>query len=314
MNEIRNYYLSHPQKWYYIKNKLGIPIWNYSREYIFEGNSLLFIPVANEFSSFVEAFLVLFKGNDEKKLRHHYIKRNELESYPVIKNDGNNKIPDKCFFLNLFIIFDKMIFDFEDCSLIESWAVANSFITEGSKSYSICNIEYEDWLYCSWTCGGTSENPYMFCNETCYPFYIYYTTCTEMGGAPSDPNPPGTGGNEPPTSTGDTPEIITNDPSFLDTKADCIYDKLNSSGPVVKDLLSAFFGNSILDLTFKVNYNLPTNTHAKCIYESNTGVTIMLNGNYMETHTSIEVARTILHEACHAEIFGRIKKMGGCNI
>ena len=176
------------------------------------------------------------------------------------------------------------------------------------------------YQYCYWT---YSQNPYndapIYCDS--YVWSLITDIFTVCPWAPPGGNGDGggvPGGNGDPLNPKDNnPDIITTDPSFLNTKAECTYNKLNSSGPIVKNLLSEYFGNSSLDLTFKVNYNLPWGTSADekvngiCTYNSNNGVTIEINGNYMEQATSIELARTLLHEACHAEIYGRIKKNGG---
>ncbi|WP_298782695.1 SprT-like domain-containing protein [uncultured Polaribacter sp.] len=93
----------------------------------------------------------------------------------------------------------------------------------------------------------------------------------------------------------------------LTGKADCVYNKLLSSGSsnfhnMITDLFIEFGDNNIggRNLTFKMSSDLPNDVGGKTQVDSNGDYRILINENLMSTLSSIEVAAILVHEMAHA--------------
>jgi len=101
---------------------------------------------------------------------------------------------------------------------------------------------------------------------------------------------------------------IIKDPSFQGTNADCIFEKLKSINGF-NQVSGRFDGvTSELDVVFKIGATEdPTATgQTQWMGSTSRPIEITLNSNLMG-RSALEVARTILHEMIHAEIYGAIK-------
>jgi len=111
------------------------------------------------------------------------------------------------------------------------------------------------------------------------------------------------------------PEVII-DPSFKDTKAECVYNKLVTSN-MMKDLLSEYFGSDIYHVTYKVEYwdtpgiNSTVPSHGACKDNSDNTVTVRINSYYFDKVAPVATAKTILHETIHAYLFQEVNALGG---
>jgi hypothetical protein len=112
------------------------------------------------------------------------------------------------------------------------------------------------------------------------------------------------------------PKVITTDPSFIGTKADCVYGKLENTS-FLNNLQSAFKLSEKYDLTYKVVANLPAgeagvipNAVHNYNLSSNTSI-ISINAFYFDKEAPVSLARTILHETIHAKISQKIDQAGG---
>ncbi|MFD0834670.1 hypothetical protein ACFQ0I_02755 [Mariniflexile aquimaris] len=109
-------------------------------------------------------------------------------------------------------------------------------------------------------------------------------------------------------------QIINN----LTGKADCVYGKLESNSLLVKTV-EKFKGKTPVNLIINQKSNLrqddyDTNSnlvHAKTYYGDSYNITITLNTEQVNNRPSLAVARTILHEAIHADIYRKIKTTSG---
>jgi len=97
------------------------------------------------------------------------------------------------------------------------------------------------------------------------------------------------------------------DPSFLNTKADCVFNKLLKTGVtnyhnMITELFIEFGeGNIGLDnITFKMSSNLPYNVGGKTSTDKKGNYYIEINSDLMNTLSSIEVAAILVHEISHA--------------
>ncbi len=93
----------------------------------------------------------------------------------------------------------------------------------------------------------------------------------------------------------------------LTGKADCVYNRLLSSGVAnIHNLITELFiefGNGNIgntDLTFKMSNSLPDNIGGKTVYYGNGKYGILVNENLIDDLSSIEIAAILVHEISHA--------------
>ena len=104
------------------------------------------------------------------------------------------------------------------------------------------------------------------------------------------------------------PEEVIIDPSFLNTKADCVYNKLAQlNGNLFKKTIGNFINNPDYNLIFKVGNC--TTTNDACTDASN----IDISGDIIITiedinQSGLGIAALILHEAIHAEIYRYVSR------
>ena len=104
-------------------------------------------------------------------------------------------------------------------------------------------------------------------------------------------------------------DVIVNDPSFLETKAECVLEGLQG-GQTIQDLLEEYTQNDgSVNVTFKVKELAPGDdlhgqTNCQSPYND---CTITIDESYQQNARTIEVARTILHEAVHAKIYSYLR-------
>lgn len=98
---------------------------------------------------------------------------------------------------------------------------------------------------------------------------------------------------------------IVEDPSFVGTKADCVKKKLEY-GNILNNLLGDFnLNTSLIDVTFIVG-NIASGDNGQCVYNRNTFcMDITINTPRLNA-SSLQLARTILHESFHAYIYGKL--------
>ncbi len=107
------------------------------------------------------------------------------------------------------------------------------------------------------------------------------------------------------------PDQILLDSSFVGTKAECVYEKLNSLSESFKDMIKKFDGEfPVAHLKFAIDNTLTTENAVT----DNGGqyiIEIRLNGNTLEGRTVLGLARTFAHEIIHAELFRKVRSVGG---
>ncbi len=106
-------------------------------------------------------------------------------------------------------------------------------------------------------------------------------------------------------------EIFT-DPSFVGTKADCICERLLASSEGFKGMIQKFDGEfSVSNIKFSLEDNLPNTTNGETSVISPGLIGISLNQNILGGRTNLGVARTLIHETIHAEMYRKVLSMGG---
>jgi hypothetical protein len=103
---------------------------------------------------------------------------------------------------------------------------------------------------------------------------------------------------------------IIKDPSFKETTADCIYEKLLSINGF-KDLASKFKGlGTEFDVLLKIGPTLKPTSNGQTSYKGpNQPIEITFNQDRIN-RSALEVARTIVHEMIHAEMFRALNTQG----
>ncbi len=123
---------------------------------------------------------------------------------------------------------------------------------------------------------------------------------TSGGGGSSQNSNTETNDNNP------TPKV--NYEGIKGTKVECVKDKLVAGGEnsLVNKLLRGF---NLPKNSFKVSFyvkNISSGVDGKTIHDPNTGeIKVIINSHWLQ-RSSLELARTFLHESFHAYIFGKL--------
>jgi hypothetical protein len=147
---------------------------------------------------------------------------------------------------------------------------------------------------------------------------IWISETPAWGGGiiPQDPNGeiPHHGGNAGADDPIPNPEVDTKDPSFANTKANCVFKKLvgaeenkiYSPNTVVGQNLRNFWSIDGFNCNFVISDTVSQDIGAWTWYKGCKDVTIILNKKYIEEASALEIARTFIHETMHAYIFSEI--------
>lgn len=145
IQEIREFYRVNPNKQKHIEKKYGFPMWDRLVEVKLDDGELAVIPVANEKSINIEAIIYVFK-NERGKLKFHYAERGKFNKYPEVSEKVNGKkYPDREFVLSQFLYFDKTIFEYVDCEILNEYKELLGLNDDTLKSASsvVCTVTVE---------------------------------------------------------------------------------------------------------------------------------------------------------------------------
>jgi len=191
--------------------------------------------------------------------------------------------------------------------LISGYLVKDGLVTKkmslklrekSNGRYDCFAVTITYWTCSAYGCNSDSQSYTEYCTYT--PDQSVYDQSLD----PADTGGGGPGGSDP----GETPiELDVNinvDPSITsDPKANCIYNKLLANEKF-NEILRNFENNGSLNVTFKLG-ELPgtINGNTKTSSPFN-NIEIIIDLTNLHNHRTVEAARTFLHEAVHAKIYG----------
>ncbi|WP_435255290.1 hypothetical protein [Tenacibaculum sp. A30] len=105
----------------------------------------------------------------------------------------------------------------------------------------------------------------------------------------------------------DTEEQIINK---LEGKAECVYNKLKNSSTGFKNMMQKFDGDfPVSHLKYSVDDSLPDSVNAITDNGGEYIIEIKLNGNNLSQRTALGLARTLIHETIHAEMYRKLRSV-----
>ena len=118
------------------------------------------------------------------------------------------------------------------------------------------------------------------------------------------------GGGTSSTSSGHPYDIIFGN-GFLSSKAGCVYVELKKSGTFTK-YAKRFDGTfPVSHLKFNIDNNLPKDINGTTEDDRKLSVIVIsINGITLHDKPSLGVAKTIMHETIHAEMYRKLKSVG----
>jgi len=124
--------------------------------------------------------------------------------------------------------------------------------------------------------------------------------------------------HDPSTHIDNHPNEIIKDNSFLNTKADCVFNKLENLSIGFKNAIKKFDGEfPVSHLKFVLDNTLGNNVRAETRPPSNYIITIALNSNNsvsgVNYRPNLLTAKTIIHEVIHAEMFRKMLSLANTN-
>lgn len=291
--------------------KYGFPDWDLVQWFDVNNESVVQVPLYKENDNETGAIILVVKNND--KLKFKLLLRDNFAQF--VKN--RKPVPDVEKIRDLFIIFDFLKFG------------KSSYLPAGQLTF--CSDDSSTAILKS---GDLVENTYCYYMEyrlenigvvsgrwECESWWVYSPITEEQAGDQSSggdggysdwyyETPDGGGGGG--ESTVSSPEVII-DPTFENTKADCVYNKLVISS-MMKNLLHDFVGSSQYHVTYKV---VPSITgyieqpYGRIVDNLDGTMTISINAFYFDKVTPVFLAKTILHETLHAYIYQEVAALGG---
>jgi hypothetical protein len=107
--------------------------------------------------------------------------------------------------------------------------------------------------------------------------------------------------------TNNHPKEIIIDPSFLNTKAECIYNKLMGSSTGFKNAIQKFDGEfPVSHLKLTINDNLEPNVYGITLPPVNYITEVQISNNALRSLSDLGKATVFAHEIIHAEIFRKM--------
>lgn len=105
-------------------------------------------------------------------------------------------------------------------------------------------------------------------------------------------------------------EEIIIDSTFANTKAECIFNKLGNSSTGFKNAIKKFDGEfPVAHLKMSVDNNLPDTINATTSNSGTYTIEIKINGNTLPNRTVMGLARTMIHETIHAEMYRKLRSV-----
>ncbi|MFP2995479.1 hypothetical protein ABN763_06195 [Spongiivirga sp. MCCC 1A20706] len=151
---------------------------------------------------------------------------------------------------------------------------------------------------------GGDGDPDEFCMEDCPPVIPI------RGPVATPCNTPGGSGFVNADGECVVPDQILKDSSFENSKADCVYEKLKANSSGFAGAIRNFDGDfPVAHLKFTIDNSLPNTTNAQTSVPSQFLIQISINGNTLSNRTVLGLARTLIHETIHAEMYRKVKSV-----
>lgn len=196
VEEIRNYYQQNENKRKQIEQKFGLPMWDQLFELNLQDDKLAVIPLAKLNSTSVDGILYVFKRKNGK-LKFHIAERGNFNKYPESSDETNGKKkPDREFVLSQFLLFDKMIFQYTGCDIIEEYkALLNSASLKSTICFYDSYIIETPYYYEVYVDGELVKREYSYSTYE-YDVEYYCVNTGDNGGDPGGGNGGTTGGDQ----------------------------------------------------------------------------------------------------------------------
>lgn len=153
-------------------------------------------------------------------------------------------------------------------------------------------------------------------NDTPCPFPILLENCNSLGYSNERPTPPSPSNTPATTTDGGNEETNENENDSeeedfrifneLTGKALCVYERLERISGGFRNAIKKFDGEfPVAHLKYKNSSTLSSTVNAQTSPPSNFLITIQINENNLN-RPNLSIARTIIHETIHAEMFRMI--------
>ncbi|WP_291870499.1 hypothetical protein [Maribacter sp.] len=98
----------------------------------------------------------------------------------------------------------------------------------------------------------------------------------------------------------------------LKDKAKCVFDKMKNEDWGLKNAIKKFDGDfPVAHLKFSMSTNLDNSTNAVTNNSGTNHIEIKINSNTLNDRTTLGIARTLSHEIIHAELYRKVRSVGG---
>ncbi|WP_298484749.1 hypothetical protein [uncultured Maribacter sp.] len=98
----------------------------------------------------------------------------------------------------------------------------------------------------------------------------------------------------------------------LKDKAKCVFDKMKNEDWGLKNAIKKFDGDfPVAHLKFSMSSNLDNSTNATTNNSGTNHIEIKINSNTLNDRTALGLARTLSHEIIHAELYRKVRSVGG---
>ena len=278
----------------------GLPQWNVNIEIKRNDMFAMAVPVTDKEMTRINAIYYFVLGEEEFE---YYLFLNDREdvAYESMK-----------YFIQVFET--RLGLEFSNTDFRVKWS--ENPIDKNSKTKARRNEN----VSCFDQYVGTKDDPYRYYSgRHCTigtPDMEWYSNRenTISTGKINLPNPlrggGGSGNSEPEPDPKPLPEVLPTPEFLANQKLNCIWGTLNGSNTSFQRYLNQFDADfSIVDLEFDISNSLPSNVNGRTDNSNSNKILISINGNTLGNRPVLGVARTIIHEAIHAELYRKVRSV-----
>ena len=272
--------------------KYGMPVWD-NAVYLEDDCKYLLVPFKNPSKKEIEGIWTFKIENN-----------NYIHSFPVIKQKTIER--------------DYWTFDYFTCDVLKKKPKSGLMFEDvmktkaGLPEYKCIRsrvevelngrIVYGDWKTHCWN---DTENFSLYGDDRNSMMSDFKLDDIRGAGGYIGGNGDGGGGVFPqPAETDNSPKIIK-DTTFVDSKADCIFEKMRMQSPDFKKSIQKFDGDfPVAHLKFSLAALDGLNGEA--IPPKNYVIGINIDKSSLDNRPNLDIARTFAHEVIHAEIYRKL--------
>jgi len=179
--QIKNYYKGKKPLQNRIIDGIGNIMWDRAKYFKHDDAELAVIPIAKTSSTFTEGLVFAYLNEKNDMIKFAYEKRNFFKHLPskIQIRNSENKSVDLEIILSYFMMFDKDVFEYYDCDIMDLYQKYLDKKGKNKRLKTYCYFNYEVVSYTYYTtCAGSNSNPNQYCTTYSTANYGWEMYCS----------------------------------------------------------------------------------------------------------------------------------------